>query len=433
MNNTISVSLILPSLNVADYIDETLQSAVDQTLTNIEIICVDAGSTDGTLEIIEKYAKDDSRIRIIHSDKRSYGYQVNKGIESAKGDYIAVLETDDFVEPDMYKILYNLAVKESLDYVKADYNAFFTQSDGSYYYFPRSTFKDKSLYDRVMRPTDHPCIGRDDWYLWQGIYSRKFLNTNDIRFSETPGAAFQDIGFLFWTGLYAQKALYTQGNLYHYRIDRESASSNLGKGLSYSFNEFKLIKEKIAEIENIDINGLYMLYARMIKSFVSSYSRISEDEDSIEKRSDIYEWFKNEIIEAEEKGCIKENLILSGHKDRLSKLKISEQLYFNSYSINKLLEFIKDREEFAIFGCGDFGFKAYRFLRLKKKRINSFFDNNSELWGKSIDGAVIKSPAELLSVPTDVSYIIANEAHYEEIRDQLLQSGINSDKIEVFR
>ena len=71
------VSIIMPSLNVVSYIEECLQSAINQTLKDIEIICIDAGSTDGTREVITKYLLTDKRIRLIDSAVKSYGYQVN--------------------------------------------------------------------------------------------------------------------------------------------------------------------------------------------------------------------------------------------------------------------------------------------------------------------------------------------------------------------
>lgn len=82
------ISIIMPSLNVVNYIEECLLSVCHQTFTNIEILCVDAGSTDGTEQILKKYALEDSRIKFIHSSKKSYGYQVNIGVQEAKGKYI---------------------------------------------------------------------------------------------------------------------------------------------------------------------------------------------------------------------------------------------------------------------------------------------------------------------------------------------------------
>lgn len=97
-NNQTLISIIMPSLNVKEFMEECISSVMNQSLKNIEIICVDAGSTDGTLEIINKCAQDDSRIKVFHSDKKSYGYQMNLGISKAQGDYIGIVETDDFID-----------------------------------------------------------------------------------------------------------------------------------------------------------------------------------------------------------------------------------------------------------------------------------------------------------------------------------------------
>ena len=89
------VSVILPSLNVADYIRECMDSVTNQSLQELEMICVDAGSSDGTREILEEYAQKDSRIVILDSHIKSYGRQVNMGLDYASGEYVAVVETDD--------------------------------------------------------------------------------------------------------------------------------------------------------------------------------------------------------------------------------------------------------------------------------------------------------------------------------------------------
>ena len=104
MEKDIKLTVIMPSLNVAPYIEMCIKSVVNQTMQDMEILCIDAGSTDGTLEILEQFKREDSRIRIIHSDKKSYGYQVNKGLALAKGKYVSIVETDDFISQDMYEL-----------------------------------------------------------------------------------------------------------------------------------------------------------------------------------------------------------------------------------------------------------------------------------------------------------------------------------------
>ena len=120
----ISVSVIVPVLNTKEYICECLDSLLKQTLKNIEMICVDGGSTDGTVEIIEDYVKRDSRFRLVTDTKGSYGAQVNRGVELAKGTYIAIAEPDDYVSEGMYEALYEEAIDADADIVKADYCRF---------------------------------------------------------------------------------------------------------------------------------------------------------------------------------------------------------------------------------------------------------------------------------------------------------------------
>ena len=127
------LSILLPSLNVAAYIRECIESVLKQTLTDIEILCIDAGSTDGTCEIIQEYAAKDNRIRVIPSDKKSYGYQINLGINMARGEYLGIVETDDSIEPDMYEVLYKAAVENDLDYAKAGFYTLVTPYEGERY------------------------------------------------------------------------------------------------------------------------------------------------------------------------------------------------------------------------------------------------------------------------------------------------------------
>lgn len=82
---------------------------------------MDAGSTDGTLEIIEENAASDRRIVVLHSDKKSYGYQVNFGMEHAGGRYIGIVDSDDYIEPDMYDHLFSIMESSDYDYVKCNY------------------------------------------------------------------------------------------------------------------------------------------------------------------------------------------------------------------------------------------------------------------------------------------------------------------------
>ena len=98
-----------------------MDSVVNQTLKDIEIICVDDGSTDSSAAICDEYAAKDSRIKVVHKPNAGYGHSMNRGLENATGEYIGIVESDDFAELDMFENLYNLAKQNDADIVKSDF------------------------------------------------------------------------------------------------------------------------------------------------------------------------------------------------------------------------------------------------------------------------------------------------------------------------
>ncbi len=94
-NEKIKISVIMTIHNAEKYIRECMESVLNQTFSEIEVLCIDGGSTDGTPHILKEYAERDLRIRIINDANTSYGHKVNRGIEEAVGEYISVVESDD--------------------------------------------------------------------------------------------------------------------------------------------------------------------------------------------------------------------------------------------------------------------------------------------------------------------------------------------------
>mgnify|MGYP002625997669 CR=1 FL=1 len=224
------VSIIMPSLNVRPYIEECMDSVVNQTLRDLEILCVDAGSTDGTLEILRAYAQKDPRVKVIVSDRKSYGYQMNLGFDRARGEYLGIVETDDFADPDMFETLYNQAIQDDADVVKG----------GFYYYWSAPEERDEPcpiaseiMCGRVFCPTtdfDSPMEQAEFFNIkptiWSAVYKADFIRNNDIRFHETPGASFQDASFNFKVWTMARRVRLMQDCFLHYRQDNETSSIN---------------------------------------------------------------------------------------------------------------------------------------------------------------------------------------------------------------
>ncbi len=223
------VSVLMPSLNVGKYIKKCISSVAAQTLADIEIICIDAGSTDGTLEILKEAAAADSRIRIIRSDVKSYGYQMNLGLDAATGEYIGIVETDDYIDKEMFRSLYTTARNDALDVVKSDFWFYYASGKTKNVLFklPKRYIQAGVFCPMEMTdPLDQAEFFNIKPSIWSAIYKRSFLEENDIRFNETPGASYQDASFNFKVWACAKRVRLVEDAFLHYRQDNEQSSVN---------------------------------------------------------------------------------------------------------------------------------------------------------------------------------------------------------------
>lgn len=272
------VSIILPSLNVGDYICQCVESVMNQTLADIEIICVDAGSTDGTLEHIREYAKRDDRIQVIQSDRKSYGHQMNLGISAATGEYIGIVETDDWAPEHMYETLYGLAKKHDLDFIKADFYRFKEKTDGEGLELDYNQLSnDLSVYGKVLNPQENILLFNLIMNTWSGIYRRQFLLDNHIWHNETPGASYQDNGFWFKTFALAQRVYFVHEPFYMNRRDNPN-SSVYNKGKVYCMNEeYRYIGEFLDQNPELKQRLMPMYCYKKYQNYMFTYNRIAEE------------------------------------------------------------------------------------------------------------------------------------------------------------
>ncbi len=424
------VSIIMPSLNVVDYINESIQSALNQTLSDSEIICVDAGSTDGTREIIEEYARIDSRIRIIDSDRKSYGYQMNLGIDAARGEYIGIVETDDYIMPKMMETLYENAKKEDVDYIKS-INADFYTHKNKVISLQRSETKLLKEMGKVLDKASEitQCLS-EQIHIGAGIYKRSFLIEKGIRFNETMGASFQDTSFLILVILTARRCIYTKDCFYYYRTDREESSVKSDSKIGCIVDEFKYIDKYIME-NNVDISEVENeLVRKQIELYLWNARRLSDssrntflkiiNEDMMDIKRRYRETFDdkhqlyldqlldiNKIIEEEEKERTKRDNFLAIIKDVVGTkaIMVSAGRYFDK--LNQIQQFTN------------------------KHFIEAVCDNNKNLWNKEVNGYTIQPVDYAITKYPDMKWLIANRKHSDEIKRQLLDGGINEDDIVV--
>lgn len=230
------VSIITPAFNAEEYLRECLESVVSQTLTDIEIICVNDGSTDGTLSIMKEFADRDSRVVVIDKANAGYGAGMNDGLKVARGEYIGIVESDDYILPEMYETYYKIAKEHGdLDMVKSDFMQFFGEGD-------KRTFRLRRLstmlanYNKVVNPSQDERFFHMNNLCQPGIYRRAFLEENGIRYNETPGASYQDNGFWFQVFAQAQSAYFTKDTFYMLRRDNPNSSMK-SKGKVYCMCE----------------------------------------------------------------------------------------------------------------------------------------------------------------------------------------------------
>ena len=220
----VKVSIIVPVYNVENYLKECMDSLIHQSLKDIEIICVNDGSTDSSLSILEEYGKNDKRIIITSKENGGYGKAMNIGLENANGEYIGIAEPDDYVDLHMFEDLYNIAVDNKLDFVKADFYRFVRDEKGQEQLTYEHLDREKKYYNQVFDPSQTPYAIRFTLNTWSGIYRKAFLDKYNIRHHETPGASFQDNGFYFQTFVYGQRAMIVDHPYYYNRRDNPNSS-----------------------------------------------------------------------------------------------------------------------------------------------------------------------------------------------------------------
>lgn len=247
------VSVIVPVFNVEKYLRECLDSILAQTLPDLEIICGDGGSTDGSLEVIQEYAEKDPRVSYITKKRSGYGQSVNECIDRAKGEYIGIVESDDAVEADMFETLYNLAKKHDLDWIRGDIYFYYSDRPRGKQLERESIIYDCDFYNRVLNPQADYRPYKSGLRTWSGIYKSIFLREYDIRHSETPGGSFQDVGFYLKTLYYAKRVYFVNQTFYKWRQDNPGSSVhyNSAKLVEKSLNEWKLNQQYLDEHPNI--------------------------------------------------------------------------------------------------------------------------------------------------------------------------------------
>jgi len=433
----VKVSIIIPILNSIKYIDECINSVLNQSLQEIEVLMIDGGSTDGTLQRLYAYERKDPRCKVLHSEQKSCGYQNNLGIKNTIGEYIAFVESDDVIVSSMYEELWNKAKKYDLDYVKGDFETFYYLESNEKILEPLRSMP-KDFYDNIIDSSDCPQLLLCDIYLWKGIYKRTFLIENAIWQNETPGAAFQDVGFAFQSISCAKRVMYIDKAYYQYRRDNQFSSVYNINGYVFLKNEF-LFLEQFFE-NNTHFSKFWPFFYRRLSDMVQTRDKVmvfSEAEwvdvlESLEQIGKIF-WrgFKAGRIHEKDFGEQRYTEIVMLCKDPdlyLRSVVFKHTLKKETW--NTLLTQCQEHKHIIIFGCSITNRRLFAILERNGIVVDAFSDNAKEKWDTISCGIPVLQPEVVLKQYEDPVFLIPKK--YEQIMcEQLTNLGLQKQQMMV--
>ena len=251
-NENIIVSVVMPVYNAYDYLRTAIESVLSQTFTDIELICIDDGSTDKSLEILKEFQQADTRVRIITENNAGPAIARNKGLSRSRGKYVIFLDADDFYENTLIEKLYNLAEKDQLDIAlcKFDiYNNRKARFDGNIKSDHGEIFEE----GKIVSKNDYPdlILSCTTGYVWNKLFRREFLVEKELVF-DTELMVFEDIYFVVTALSLADRIGKCFERLIHHRVYSNQPRNKLFKK---HYRQVPVIYAKIKEF--LRAHGMY--------------------------------------------------------------------------------------------------------------------------------------------------------------------------------
>lgn len=418
------ISVLVPIYNVEQYLYECLESLINQTLIDIEIICINDGSTDNSLNIIKEYAAKDSRLKLINKNNTGYGHSMNMGLDLATGEYIGIVESDDFASPEMFERLYETAIFSDTEVVKSNYIAYKSQESQKENTFVEN-LKDCE-YNCIFTPIDKENIFFVTASIWSGIYKRSFLSKHSIRFNETPGASYQDTSFAFKVWSLAQSVYLIKDAFLYYRSDNIGSSVFTANKVFCICDEYAEIDRflKEAKIENnkfvlIAFALKFIAYKGTYNFLLSAYQYAFLLKMAEEFRKDeLADVISSEYLTHNEKEEVK-NIIHNTDKyfketardfsDYRLSTKFDYLVLNNDFYMDGFINGIKKYKYAVIFGAGVIGSKVGVKLYKELGNIYCFAVTNAEGNAKSLLGIPVIPINNLDKIASECIIIIATK------------------------
>lgn len=278
------ISIIIPVYKVEKYLEKCIQSVINQTYENLQIILVDDGSPDNCGKICDEYAKKDHRIEVIHKSNGGLSDARNKGLEIAKGEYIGFVDSDDYIEADMYEVLYNLLKQYNADVSICN---FYTVSQGKISI--KNADNGINEYNRIEILKEILLDKNIQSYAWNKLYKKELFD--EIKYP--IGKKYEDIGTTFYLLEKCNKVVVTGKSEYYYINRQDSIVNNVTESTITDYIElimqrYDYIEENIKELSGYNKDYL----KRILKTAEKDIKSLNEVGDYTKKK---YEELYNKI------------------------------------------------------------------------------------------------------------------------------------------
>lgn len=374
----VKISIIVPIYNVEKYLHRCIESIVNQTYNDIEIILVDDGSTDGSLKICKEYADKDSRIKIIHQTNRGLVSARKAGIRIAQGQYIGFVDGDDYVEANMYEVLLGLIENQKVDFVHSGY------------------YKNESQVNRGGEAKRISCASPKQK---ESVLKELVLDQTN-RDSVTPS---------IWSKLFKKEVIYSA----YMRVDNANSYGEDLLCLCHCVNECdsfyienQCFYHYVVREDSMSHQGSMSALMREVTLYNTLQQLAEADFSNFELRSSIERYFFNCLI------------------FRMNQLSIIKS---PMYLLNNIEQFYD--KSIILYGAGQVGQDYYLQLSLYKRcHVVAWVDQTKEK--DSFDYCSISRPEEILQFVFDYILVaVLNEGLFYSIREELIQKGIEERKI----
>lgn len=278
---SVKISLIVPCYGVEKYLDRCIKSLVNQTIKDIEIILIDDESLDNVPKMCDEYANRDSRIKVIHKKNGGLGFARNTGLDIARGEYVAFVDSDDFVEIDMFKTLYEDAKCENADVVFCNMQR--EDKKGKWIYCreinERRIFKGvdvKHFMLDIVASAPKVHIERIcQMSVWHAIYRRSIIEDNNIRFLSERQVASEDMPFDVDYLSKCKTVVYRPECFYHYCLNGNSLTAKyLPEKFERYKNLYKYLKERLNVYGNDGIYRVNRFFIGMIRTQILQLAKV---------------------------------------------------------------------------------------------------------------------------------------------------------------